>query len=165
MFYAGDQSRKDSWKCFVCLQEKPKHSTSDNAPREQACVAAGTPALSLHQDGSFVTKRCVNLPTDNSKEKMQIHSPTSLSKEDIRDLLRQEFSIARESLVMELQQTLKDMVRSELKNIKDDVSALENSVQFISKEFDSAKTDMSMQINYVCDVQSQNKVLTETVND
>ncbi|CAH2088285.1 unnamed protein product [Euphydryas editha] len=88
-----------------------------------------------------------------------------ISKDDIRDVFREEFAAMRQSLVSEFQKTLKDMVKSELRSIREDISALDKSVSFLSKEYDSFKKDWLSYSKSIHDLESQNLELADTVRD
>lgn len=90
---------------------------------------------------------------------------SALTKDNVRDIIREEFNLMRSTLVQELHQTIKQIVKTELQSIKLEITSLENSVKFLDENYESTKTVITSYQDTVGRLQKENVQLTNTIQD
>ncbi|CAB3246850.1 unnamed protein product [Arctia plantaginis] len=88
-----------------------------------------------------------------------------LTKDDFREISREELTLMRSVLGQELHQTLKQMLVTELQSIRHEITILENSVEFLDENYESTKSAITTYQERLCRLQKENAQLTTTLQD
>ncbi|XP_045777000.1 uncharacterized protein LOC123875295 [Maniola jurtina] len=110
-------------------------------------------------------KKTIISNSDEQLTTSKVSNSTSLTKDDVRAIFREEFNFMRSALVEELQQTLKQMVRAELQSMKNEITSLESSVIFLNNNYETTKTEITTYRDSLKDLQKENINLINTVQD
>lgn len=147
-FDCMDPVSKSTWKCPECVLKQPRYDNTNTPVRSEAHKAASPlPPPDIH-----VTKR-TKAPV------------LSLKKEDIREIFREEFHAIKDTLIQDLQSSLKDMVRNEFRTMNKKILDLEESVKFMSDQHDSVRKIFDSQTDTVQTLLNENSCLNNTVRD
>ncbi|CAH1643179.1 unnamed protein product [Spodoptera littoralis] len=107
----------------------------------------------------------------NSGDKEQTSlSPSSSSKlpfrkEDVREMIREEFRVMKIALTQELNQTLKQMVKAEFQSTRQEIAALENSLTFLNESYEATKSVIAGYEKSLGELKREMVLLTNTVRD
>jgi predicted nucleic acid-binding Zn-ribbon protein len=80
-------------------------------------------------------------------------------------MFREEFKAMKSELSQELHQTLRQMVRSELQSIRNEISTLESSLQFLNEKYETTKSSIATYPDTVSALQIENAYLNSTLQD
>jgi hypothetical protein len=116
------KAHKAAWKCQACLNKAPK---GDNT---------NTPVRSSKESPDYVTLRRGAASSKSINESL----PGDVSREEIREIIRDELRKALNSSIGELSRTF----NSGLSDLKEQVESFRDSLNFLSDQFDGLKRDI-----------------------
>ncbi|CAH0405335.1 unnamed protein product [Chilo suppressalis] len=146
-------------------------------------LCTGTSELTTHQKKNWTCPYCQaaakvggdnsrtpakaseNVTFRNKPNRPEICSQTNstLTIDVIRDVIREELNKVKKSMIVELEESLRAMVKHELKGFSESIDCLEKSVLFITEEYDSIKKDLACKTETIQYLRTENNKLIETV--
>lgn len=159
--------QKNKWKCHGCRAKQPKMDNTNTPVRPNDSPIKSRDSIDSHPDNINVTYR-KKFQADDSiiNEYSSLDQQQSLiTKDDVRAIIREELTSMRQALSQELHQTLKQLVRNELQSIKEEVIALESSVEFLNENYENNKSDIAKYQESLSKLQKENTQLNNCVHD
>lgn len=168
-FSAMNNDIKNKWKCQGCRVKQFKNACNNNplCHADQYIIDSSDMSsdlidFSLNMNITQRKKISTACPASND----DINLPTtSLTKQDVREIIREEFNIMRSELAQEFHQTLKQLVRTEFQSLKNEISILEESVKFLDQNYETTKTTITVYQETLGKLQKENVHLNNTVQD
>lgn len=139
-FYAGNQERKRKWKCLDCNNEA---STSPSNQMTSSCSDNVTTR----------PKRAQYIQYDSRNEKTVLESQSHSG------------CLTEDRFRVILSDTIKQLVSSEIKLLKDEVNELRESVSFYNQKYEEIKADLDIKTTIIKDLKVDNEMLKTTVTD
>lgn len=135
-FRSFSVAHKSKWVCPTCRSKEPKTNNTNTPVRSNTTIT--TANASVHEN---VTLRSKPISSINC---------TCISPDIIREIIRDELRSALDNQLLE---------------IKNQVSVFEQSLQFLSNEYDSMKKEFESQKSNLITLQKENDLLRSTTRD
>lgn len=133
-FKKMSQDVKIKWRCFECKSSQPKQDNTNTPPVRSShlpkLAVAGEDDKELAADGSNVTMR--------RKADVGLSTIEYMTEEKFREIWKNEMKIEMESM---LETTIKKSVSSQLKSINTQCTGFQESVSYISTQYEDLKKD------------------------
>ncbi|XP_053623349.1 uncharacterized protein LOC128682569 [Plodia interpunctella] len=157
---------KSCKKSFHLLCTKTTKLTSHQR-KNWTCPECNAAAKKGGDNSQTPVKTCDNVTIRNKSVRTDTCSPVSptFNIDDIRDVIREELNKVKKCIITELEESLRHMVKSELKKMSETITCLENSVSFVTEEYDNIKKDLVSKTTMIQQLRTENNNLIETVKN
>lgn len=146
-FYLMDPERKNDWKCQECSSKQPK-SDNTNTPVRAACRH-----MALSDDITQEEERNVTVRTSKQRTKPDSNE-SCLTEDALRSIIKQEMT-----------GTIKQLVSEHLANIALQITGFQESLSFISKQYDDLVQTVKEKNEVIQSLALKNDNLTLQVNN
>ncbi|CAG4963417.1 unnamed protein product [Colias eurytheme] len=133
------------WSCPDCVRAIPRASNNDNTPLRNVSTVRGN------------KRQAVNSPP------MVNVSPT-ITREDIKDVVQEVLKDTLNNLFAKMNDNIVNAINSELKPLKDEITALKNSMMFISDQYEDIKKNHDASQLKISALEKENDGLLHTVS-
>ncbi|XP_060810087.1 uncharacterized protein LOC132904193 [Amyelois transitella] len=144
---------KQSWLCPECRSAEPKKDNKNTPVRGAVQVQLEAENVTVRRCAGRVMRR---------KSSDDLPNLDSRSWDDIRVIIQEEMCKALKST---LNETIRDVVSSELRSLNDKVSSIENSLSFFNTQYEQLKTGFDDKVETIDQLQKSNEYLQSTVRD
>lgn len=151
-FSLMDTSHKISCYCPECCSKLPKLDNSNTPVRPSQC--SGTKELSSFDEYSNVTPRKTSTKTSTIPQE----SANFVTETKLREILKQEISIA-------LKSTVKQHIVTEFKTINEKIDDFKSSLQFMNNKFEEMKARFEGEAVTITELKGDNEKLKAIVKD
>lgn len=146
-YYLMDQERKNFWKCQECCSKQPKTDNS-NTP-----VRANIPTVEVAEDHHNISHEQSNVTLRLKTQRSKSDSSDSYVTEDrLRKIIRQDIT-----------DIITQLVSQQLASLTSQISGFQESLSFLSNQYDDLLKSVNEKNAAICDLASKNVNLTTQV--
>lgn len=143
-----DTEAKKKWNCQECLSKLPKKDNSNTPIRLTNLPSGSTKDSILSQDDEYVTMRI------KKQYSLADNSSSYVTVEMLRKIVKEEMT-----------ETISCLVSENLTNLNQQISGFEQSLSFISKQYDSLVQAVNEKNEIIKNLASHNQNLSSQVRD
>lgn len=148
--FSADTESANEWMCPACTSRRPK-GNSENTPVRNKDTLLGS--------DQNVTKR--------STKRVAVSSPEtekSSQLDEIREMVSETVRAEMREMLTQMRTSLKSVLNSELKVIREEIADMKNSINFINSQYEDFLKEHRVNQTAVKDLKEHNTKLEATIN-